>query len=372
MPSNTVVLRGERFTLGWSPETIYGTDPGTASYTNAFGVVQSATLPDPNIDILPVYAMGSNSIRNWYVAYKGRISLTGGIPDIFLLNGYPLYLAIGNVTTTGGNPYTHTITETVTLPTLAMHVTHLDSNGTARLMRRYLGGKVGRMSLEASEGDFLKCSLDDIQFIDFSHDQNGEPKYSSNVANISVTYPTTQPYLFSYGALTLNNTEFARLRSFRLEINNSLEARYYVTDNAIAQLPYEYREGKRELAMSCNIDISDATLYKELIRQGSYSSTFRGFSMSMVFTRGVNDTITITSPTTTPGAGGDAMGCLIRSAPHVISDASVVTVPITMLLRNIKIVVVDSISSYPGNSARHNAEFTTIMGLDKSVASVQA
>jgi len=215
--------------------------------------------------------------------------------------------------------------------------------------------------------------LDDLQFTNFVHDQAGEPFYSAAVSDITVSYPTTQPYLFSYGALTLNNTEWARLRNFRIEINNNLDARYYVTDNAISQLPYEHREGRREYAMSCNIDISDATLYKELVRQGSYSSIFKGFDMSLVFTRGASDTITITSPASgTAGAGGDAMGCLIRSAPHAISDAPVVTVPLTIMMRNLKIVVVDSITTYPGNSSTYSQEFSVNMALNRSIASTQA
>jgi len=368
MVANSHILRGEKFKLAFSPETIYGSDPGTAAYVNAFGVVQSATLPDPAIDMIPIYAMGTASIRDWYTMYKGRISLSGSIPDIFLLNGLPLYLPIGQTVSDGSDPYTHTISETVNLKSFAMHVTNIDSAGTVKLMRRYLGGKCGRMTIEASEGDFLKCSLDDIQFLSFVHDQAGEPFYSGAVSDITVAYPTTQPYLFSYGALTLNNTEFARLRNFRLEINNNLEARYYVTDGAVAQLPYEHREGHREYAMSCNIDVSDATLYKELVRQGSYSNTFRGFAMSLVFTRGASDTITITSPASgSPGAGGDAMGCLIRSAPHAIADAPVVTVPITISMRNLRIVVVDSIATYPGDSSTYSQEFTACLAMPISI-----
>ena len=372
MPSNTTILRGERWTMGWAPETSYGTDPGTASYSNVFGVVQNISLSDPNIDITPIYAMGANSLRNWYVAYKGRITLNASVPDILLLNGYPLYLAMGQVATTGSSPYTHTITERVTLPSFSMHISQYDSDGSVKLMRRFIGGKVGRMSLEANEGDFLKCSLDDMSFTSYSHDQAGENQYSADVADISVSYPTTQPYLFSYGSLTLNNVEFARLRNFRLEINNSMEPRYYITDSGASQLPYEFREGKREISMSCSIDVNDASLYKELIRQGSYSNTFKGFSVTMVFARGANDTITITSPTKTPGTGGDAMGCLIRSAPHQISEAPVVTVPLNIIMRNVKITVVDSLSSYPGNTATHSAVFSTNMGLDNSIATVQA
>jgi hypothetical protein len=351
MAHSDVIIRGERFKLAFAPETAYGADPGTAYYTNIFGVVQAATLPDPIVDITPIYALGTQSSRNWYIAYRGRMSIGGSIPDIWLLDGRMLYLGLGNsIATSGANPYTHIITETTALPTISIHATHLDSEGDVALMRRWHGGKVNRMTIEASEGDFLKASIDDIQFIGTSNNLVGENYYSASVADISPTYPTTEPYLFSYGSLTLNGTEFARLRNFRLEINNGLEAKYYITDNETARLPYEHREGKREYRFSCQIDVDDALIYKELIRQGVYTSVYKGFVTTLTFTRGSNDTITITSPANgMANAGGNAMGCLIRSAPYNIVDSPVVSVPLDITMRSVGITIVDSISAYPGN-----------------------
>jgi hypothetical protein len=371
MAHDSVIIRGERFKLAFAPETSYGTDPGTIKYTNIFGVVQSATLPDPLLDVTPIYALGTQSSRNWFIAYKGRMSIGGSIPDIWLLDGRMLYLGIGDtVSTTGSNPYTHTINETTSLPTFSIHATHLDSEGNVALMRRWHGGKVNRMTIEASEGDFLKASIDDMQFIGHTNDQAGENFYSANVADINPTYPSTQPYLFSYGSMLLNGTEFARLRSFRLEVNNALDAKYYITDNETARLPYEHREGKREYRFSCNVDVADSLIYKELVRQGTYSSVYKGFQIVITFTRGANDTITLTSPSTAPAAGGNAMGCLIRSAPYNIIDAPVVSVPMDIMMRNLKIEVVDSIASYPGSDRVKTLRAG--LGLTPTVASVLA
>jgi len=356
MAHSDTVLRGERFKLAFAHESVYGADPGTANYTNFFGVVQTATLPDPLLDVTPIYALGTASNRNWYVAYRGRISIGGSIPDIWLLDGRMLYMAIGNiVVTSGSNPYTHTIVETTALPTVSVHATHLNSDGDIVLMRRWHGGKVNRMTIEASEGDFLKASIDDIQFVGTTHNQNGETYYSADVADINPTYPSTEPYLFCGGSLSLAGNEFARVRNFRLEISNSLEAKYYIqkSDNECSRLPYEHREGKREYRFSCTIDASDAQLFKELVRMGTYNDTYKGFVLSIQFRRGSdpNDSITITSPASgVASSGGDAMGCLIRTAPHNIMDAPVVSVPVDILLRNLKIEVIDALASYPASS----------------------
>ena len=428
-PAGGNVIRGEAFRLGWANEITYGIDPGTAYYKRVFGVVQSATIPDPVIDYLPIYALGTASKRDWYITYKGRITLGAGIPDNWLLDGRPLYLPIGTVATTGTdvggggggtvavanvvagdtvinvsdvtaynasnyvqigtgttaevlqvdsvgastltmkdravfahaigaalnevtNPYTHTVSEAVNLSSISMHVTYSDSSETVKLMRRFHGGKCNRATIEATEGDFLKMSLDEISFINLTHNQStmsATDFYSASVADINsvLVYPTTQPYLFSYGSLQLDGTTFARIRGFRMEVNNNLDAKYYITNSAVSQLPYEYREGRRDYRFACQVDIEDASLFNELVQRGTYSSIYKGFQVIVTFTRGSNDTITITMPSGAPAAGGDAMGCLIRSAAHNIVTDPVVSVPLDIIGRAPQIVVVDSVGVYP-------------------------
>jgi len=336
--------------LAFAPETIYGTAPGTSGYIYVFGVAETATLPDPLIDFMPIYAMGTSSNRNWYTTYKGRMGMTGSIPEIWLLNGYPVYLPIGTVANTGvSGAWIHTVTEGTTLKSISVHVTYLDSDNTVALMRRFIGGKVNRAGFEAREGDYLKMSIDEITFLNFTHDQSGEVFYASGVADITPTYPTTQPYLFSYGSLSLDDTVFARIRAFRLDVDNGMEPKYYVTTSSYAsQLPYEYREGRRAYRLTCTVDIEDASLYKQLVRQGTYTNVYKGFQTTMTFTRGTNDTMILTTPPATPAAGGDKMGCLIRSAPHPITTDPVVSVNLDILCRSLSIVTTDSVQIYPG------------------------
>ncbi len=344
------VIRGENWKLTYCVESVYGTDPGTASLVNSLGVVQSATISDPQIDYQSFWGMSTGQYRNWWITYKGRIALSASVPEFLLLNGAPMFLPLGVCDTTGTNPYTHTMTETYDLPSITMHVTYTDTSGSNVLMRRFCGGKVGRATFSATEGDFLKMSLDDIQFKNLYHNQSDYTWYSANVADVTPSYPCTEPYLFSYGSLTLNGTEFARVREFRLSVDNALEPKYYVTNDAISQLPYEHREGRRQYQLGVTCDIEDASLYKELIAQGTYTSVYKGFDVSMVFTRGSNDTITFTTPATTAAACGGNMGCLIRSAPHAIVADPLVSVPMDIICRNLKIVAVDAVSSYSGDT----------------------
>jgi Phage tail tube protein len=347
----SVVIRGEQWKMSWAPEITYGTDPGSSAFTRVFGVVQNATMPDPNINWASFWGMSNSSNRNWSITYPGPISLTGSIGDIILLDGRALMYAIGNSVDSGGPTYVHTISEAVTLPSFALHLTEYGSDGSVQLMRRYLGGKVNRASIKASEGDYLKYSLDEIDFIGLEHNISSPsnlPFYSAGVTDPSgLVYPSTQPYLFSYGTMSLDGTTFARLRNFNLSISNSLDAKYYVQSASGSLLPYEYREGQRQYQLSCQIDINDTSLYRELVQMGTYSSTYKGFQVVIGFTRGTGDSITLSLPSTTPGAGLDSMGCLIQTAPHNVSTDPVVSVSMTIIGRNLGIVVNDAISTYP-------------------------
>jgi hypothetical protein len=343
------IIRGENWKLTYCVESVYGTDPGTASLTNSFGVVQSANISDPQFDYQSFWGMSTAQYRNWWVTYKGKISLNMSVPEIILLNGGPLFLPLGSCTSTGSNPYTHVLAETYDLPSITAHVTYTDTSGSNVLMRRFCGGKVGRATYSATEGGYLTMSLDDIQFKNLYHNQSGSTWYSANVADVTPSYPCTEPYLFSYGSLTLNGTEFARVKDFRLSVDNALEPKYYITNDAISQLPYEHREGRRSYQMSVTCDIEDAKLYTELIAQGTYTSVYKGFAVTLVFTRGSNDTITFTTPANgTPACGGGSMGCLIKSAPHAIVTDALVSVPMDIICRNLQITVVDAISQYSG------------------------
>lgn len=336
--------------MGFADETSgYGVEVNSGGFHHVFGVVQTATLPDPAVDFQTFWGQGTSSARNWYTAYHGRVTLIGGIPDIILLEGKPLMYPIGNMVTTSSvtsGCYTHTITEANTLPSLSWHLTNTDSDGAVKLMRRFFGGKVGRATIEASEGDFLRMSLDDIGFIRLHHDQSGQTYYTSGIVDVFPSYPTTEPYLFSYGSLSLNDTIFARIRNFRLSISNNLEPKYYIQASGALYLPYEYREGKREYDLTCTVDIEDASLYRELVSMGTYSNIYRGFQTIISFTKSATDNITITIPANTPAAGGDSLGCLIRTAPHNIVQEPIVSVPLSIIGRGLSIVINNTTFNY--------------------------
>lgn len=433
-------IRGEQWVLTWAPEVTAGTDPGTAALVNVFGVHQQASMPDPKTEMNHFWMLGNNSYRNYFIAYKGRRTSIGSIPDTLLLGGSTLYLPIGSVTTTGtdsgaGNstlnggtavgatsitladasgysngdyiqigtvtnpevrkilsiagaptltltqalsfahltgvtcnqviaPFTHTVNETFQLPTITIHAEMYSADQTLQLIRRFMGGRVGSSSITAREGEYLTQSFGDLSFNNMkwysptpgdSHFvPTSDPFFtalSGSFGAVTPFYPTTQPYLFSYGALSLNGNIFARVRGFKLDISNNLNPKYYIQATVNnPQFPFEYREGQRNYRLSVDIDVVDATLYHEIMVQGTYSSTFKGFQTILQFERegSATDVIVLTLPPSAPAIGGNAQGCFFQSGNYDISSQEpIVHDTPDILARSMKIEVIDAVANLP-------------------------
>tara|TARA_R100001082_G_C4359968_1_gene158828 strand:- start:663 stop:2312 length:1650 start_codon:yes stop_codon:yes gene_type:complete len=271
--------------------------------------------------------------------------------------------------------YTHLITETTDLDSITWHA-HMKASNSAAVTaededfdRRYFGGKVGNATISADEGGMLMMSWDSVNFLGMIHNQKTNSNFGSGSTNVpfyslmktvtssNVNLPSTDPYYFSQGEVTIFGQTIARIRSFSISINNNEEPRYYVSKQLGRRRgPTEIREQRREYTMSVSLALPDAlsatntsarTLFTELLLEGDYGSGKAGFDVSLVFTRGSNDTITINVPDSTAGTGGNNQGAFIRTAPHDFGAENPFQVDADILFRNMKITVVDSEHYYP-------------------------
>ena len=262
-------------------------------------------------------------------------------------------------------PYTHTIAETVDLDGVSWTVKNTDSSETTTndWVRRYFGGKIGQATLTAEEGGTLRMSWESAPFMGLQHNQKDSTahsalvnNYSDSIQPVTVEFPTTQPYYFSQGSISLFDVEFARITNFTLNINNNLEPRYFIRDDGSERTPSAIYEGRREYSMTATIILPDSlaetattrTLFKELLAEGDYGSGMIGFDIDIVFTRGTNDTITIKMPSDgTSATGGNEQGAFIRSANTSVTTDNPASVEVDILFRNMGIVIVDSEPVYP-------------------------
>ena len=271
-------------------------------------------------------------------------------------------------------PYTHTLLEAVELASVSWQVKNRDSSETAAndWIRRYFGGKIGQATLTAEEGGTLRMSWESAPFIDMNHNQYDDTarttvnKWDGSNLAATVEYPTTNPYYFSQGSITMFGVEFARITNFTININNNLEPRYFIRDDGSERTPSNIYEGRREYSMTATIVLPDSvsatdttrTIFKELLSEGDYGSGMAGFDIDLVFNRGaitatVDDTITINIPGDTQesldvsGTGGNNQGAFIRSANTSVSTDNPASAEVDILFRNMKIVVIDSEPVYP-------------------------
>lgn len=391
--------RSERWKLSYGQEATYGAEPAVANsaiYTP--GIFDDATLPDPEFEHLPFWIQKTTATtdRNYSIAYRGRARYSGSIPDIVLLDGRLIYLPLADdVDHLGANPYTHTIpgtSATTSLPSLRVVATYYDDAGVSGLCRWFTGGKVNRATYHCEEGGMLMMSLDELLFNGIYFDIAGantdllvSPYWDTQTEYQLFNYPTTitagavvyplEPFYFSECEVkfklvryinattaTLAEYEAPTINSFRLEVNNNITPKYYLSDlggQNDAHGPYQLLEGHQDIRLGMNVELADyATginkddFFINLLRQGreTASSVYtyvKGLAVQITFTR-ANDAssyIRFQLPSDyTPGIGLDEQGGLLVRAPHNILTEGLVTVPIEIMCRNMGVVISDRIA----------------------------
>jgi len=308
----TTTPTGAAFTIGSTTSShIYG---WKTAYTMANSDPTNVTATDPP-EVNTIKRVVANSAWIEY-KYPFKFDHAAG--------------TIRYITSTDG--ITHYLVEQNDLDSMCWHLGMKDSTetDTQRFDRRWLGGKVGAMSILAEEGGLLTVNWDSVVFKDMIHNQ---PSHTSSVTRYAlatatttddgattagqvmpgyaimnkydvadINLPTTEPYYFSGGSVKLiDGTEFARVRGFNIAINNNEDPRYYIGQrHGNHKGPSEIREQRREYSMTCTLALPDTgsnsamgvdkatSLFKELLLEGRYAANggHKGFNISLKFVRG--------------------------------------------------------------------------------------
>jgi hypothetical protein len=89
------------------------------------------------------------------------------------------------------------------------------------------------------------------------------------------------------------------------------------------------------------------SVFKDLLLEGDFGSGMQGFAIELRFDRGADDNIVITIPDDgVAGTGGNNQGAFINTAPHAITDANPMEVDASIIFRNMKIIIQDSVPVY--------------------------
>ncbi len=230
--------------------------------------------------------------------------------------------------------------------------THGATSVGGNMIVNYVGGKVNRATISAESGEHLMLALDEVIFRDLFHDvalpSTSVPKYNACVVRPTATHPTEQPLLFSQGTISLFDlcTDFARVRSFSLEINNNLETERYISTicvnccTVITQVPFELVEGNREITLDLELVMETREYWEHLMREGASTACGltdkTGFDFRLEFRvdAAAAEKFTIQGPANpcvtnvslataidsdTEQSSTTNVGAVIKEAPHVIS-----------------------------------------------------
>jgi hypothetical protein len=341
----TTPFKGELEKVFFQTESSYGVFAGGT--WRRFGIMHGASLPDLENMFDPQRVIGEG--RNWKIMPKPRAEYKGSISNIWLQNGQFLKFILGSVTTTGASPnYVHQITESSQIPSFTIDCMNYDSALTCKLIRRYLGCKVNRATFEATEQGPLTMSLDDIQAQKMVHNKAGYRGYDASLVEHSVSILQTQPYMFFEGRITIAGVQLARVKSFRLEIQNGNEAPFYITRDTGGTDPniYSIDEGPRNYRLSMTYDIDDVVLFEECMKAGPLTPAYYGCVVSLEFMRAnsATDTIGFTIP---PGgiAAFATPGAYIRSNPIQQVETPLIPVELTAEFSSMDMAVYDALSA---------------------------
>lgn len=263
-------------------------------------------------------------------------------------------------------PFTHTISETIKLPSFRIVCSNYEDVDTSpnKLVRWFAGGKVNSASYHCEEGGMLMMDMSMLfkmpYFKDVDTHTGLTPWYDADTAAQTITNPCREPYYFSQGVIKLKvpvlgmvEATLTSIKSFRLDVNNELQPKYYLADND-EKVPYEIWEGRRTYKMNLQIDLVDMAStwtkdipFLELLNQGM-DTTFKGANIDLKFSKSATDYIEFTTPASGSPSASD-QGALVVSAPMNVGGTGIITVSMDMICKDLSIVVVDDLAgdSYP-------------------------
>jgi len=300
-----------------------------ANPTKRFGIHETVSAPDMENEWYPFFGVASGRSRDSIL--RGRLSFRGGVPDIRLQSTTDIKslfaLILGRVAGT-------TVSEGLSanderIPSMTLGLSFRDTDGTYSFMREFYGGKVGRATIRANEGEELRLSLDDIVFKDTYHNQVGVAKYAAWIpATPADPGASGAPrFMFAGASITVAGILVARARTFQLSVDNQLEPKYYLTKTgdagALTQVPNDIVEGRRIYALELGLDLGDATdleLFHFMMNQsaaGSASATI-GCNVTAAFqlAEGTAGTLTISCG-----------GTLSEAHPGVVIKSGKISIP---------------------------------------------
>ena len=195
--------------------------------------------------------------------YDGFLTVEGSVemPVMYRGLGLLLEMALGNLATTGSDPYTHVFDPDLTLGSATLEVQR--GTGINNQMERFTGVKVSSLSISCEAGGEMVATL---EFIGKTSLARGTNITSSFGTGTSVLH-------FHAGQLNFNSVNYD-VRSFSFNVTNNLERRDLLGSKETAEPAVG---DVRTITLEATLDIEDDTLQAAFIA-GTQSNATLNFT----------------------------------------------------------------------------------------------
>lgn len=292
----------------------------------------NVTATTPDVSLQEMRVVGGN--REMYDQIEGQYDFSGGSWTLNPWDGWPIAFVLGNENIMEDTPEvgltTHELTakQTGMPPTATAEYVFIGADGQDDMVMPYLGVFATQGSLSQDNEGLLEFSVDN-EALGVPSDVRDTGARTDGVTTGSWLPDDRDPWKFD-GAksnLSLFGTSFARMTDFTLDINNGSESQWYTQDDA-AHEPYEATYGNVEYSLDVEINISDPSLYNELV-----TASDTGFEANIEFAKQFTPDETLLI---------ECMGAKFENAPHDIPESGAVGVSASMVPESVKITVVDT------------------------------
>jgi len=158
--------------------------------------------------------------------------------------GLLIQMALGDISTTGADPYTHVFTPDIALPSATIEVQR--GSGITNQMEKFVGVKVSSLSITCEAGGEMTAT---VEFIGKTSD--------ARAASISPTFGTGTSVLhFHAGQLSFDSNNYD-VRSFTFTITNNLERRDLLGSKQTAEPAIG---DVRTITLEASLDVENDTL----------------------------------------------------------------------------------------------------------------
>lgn len=330
-PNDNPPFKAERTLLGVAIEGDQKTEVVPERFPGFTSGSVSAT--DPEIDWQELRAVGGD--REAINEAEGQYQFSGGSWTLNPYDGWPIAFVLGAESVAADTPNTgltqHTLTAKQDGPPVTATAEYVYLSGDSAqsdFVRPYLGVFATSGEISQNNEGLMEVSVENeaLGMPDEIYSSGARTTYTTDTSWL----PTgRKPWKFqdADSQLTLFGTSFARVQDFTLQTETGSEASWYV-EGTHGPEPYEATYGNAEHSLDATITVSDASLFNELVSQGA-----SGFDATISFAKQFTPEETLDI---------NCSGCRIESAPHDIPEDGTIDVDVTMSVRNLEVVVVDS------------------------------